>query len=283
MTKNKFVKRLLTILTLFIGIALLFRNTTHTIELVHYEIASTRLPQSFNGFKIAQISDLHCIQSKQQADKLFDLLQKANPDIIVFTGDIIDETTFDYALTYTFLDNVAQIAPTYCVNGNHEAWLPQHIYHFFEETLNTLGIPILHNQGIKLTKNNDVIYLYGVDDPDFLDRSDFYASEIMAHQLDNIPTQPFTLLLSHRPELFDCYVAKKIDLVLTGHAHGGQIRLPLIGALLAPNQPLFPPYTKGVYTNQQTTMIVSTGIGTSKLPLRINNPGQVVSITLNQK
>lgn len=283
MTRNILVKRLLTILTLCIGIALLFHNTTHTIESVHYEIASYRLPHSFNGFKIAQISDLHCIQSKKQADKLLDLLHQTNPDIIVFTGDIIDETTFDYSLTYTFLHNVAQIAPTYAVNGNHEAWLPELIYHSFEDKLNTLGIPILHNQDIKLTNNNDVIYLYGVDDPDFLDRSDVYANEIMAHQLDDIPTQSFTLLLSHRPELFDCYVAKNIDLVLTGHAHGGQIRLPFIGALLAPNQPLFPPYTNGVYTSQHTTMIVSTGIGTSKLPLRINNPSQVVCITLYQK
>ena len=105
-------------------------------------------------------------------------------------------------------------------------------------------------------------------------------SEIVKVELDNTK---YNILLSHRPELFDTYVEKKINLILTGHAHGGQIRIPFIGGIVAPNQGFFPKYTSGVIEKNKTTMVVSRGIGNSIIPLRINNRPELVVITLYNK
>ena len=151
-------------------------------------------------------------------------------------------------------------------------------------TLTEKGVIILDNEFDKITINDESIIILGMKDPSF------YPKEISADQtsynlketMDKIGnTNSFKLLLSHRPELFETYVENDVDLVLTGHAHGGQIRIPFIGGLIAPDQGLFPKYTGGIFTKNNTSMIVSRGIGNSIFPFRINNRPELVIITLN--
>ena len=123
--------------------------------------------------------------------------------------------------------------------------------------------------------------LIGLDDPDFTDGSSYDPERLFENKLQNMDLEPgFTILLSHRPELFPAYSASGIDLILSGHAHGGQFRIPFIGGVAAPNQGFFPKYDAGEYHESGTTMIVSRGIGNSVIPVRINNRPEVVMIEL---
>ena len=146
------------------------------------------------------------------------------------------------------------------------------------------GVIILDDAQNEINIEGETITLIGVNDPSFQTDYLFGDSEtVMCSKLTELHTDgdEFTILLSHRPELFDTYADYNIDLVLSGHAHGGQFRLPFIGGIVAPNQGLFPEYDAGIYTNGGTNMIVSRGIGNSILPLRINNRPEVILIELN--
>ncbi|MBQ2921632.1 MAG: metallophosphoesterase, partial [Tyzzerella sp.] len=142
---------------------------------------------------------------------------------------------------------------------------------------------ILEDKCIGLDKSEETISLLGVNDPSFQTDYLFGDSEtVMQSKLQEIINEEdtYTILLSHRPELFEVYTESKVDLVLSGHAHGGQFRLPFVGGLVAPNQGLFPKYDAGLYTEENTNMIVSKGIGNSILPFRFNNRPEVILIEL---
>ena len=142
---------------------------------------------------------------------------------------------------------------------------------------------ILENQKVQITREGESITIMGIDDPSFQEDYLFGDSESVARQaitdLQN-ESDGYTILLSHRPELFDLYVETEMDLVFSGHAHGGQFHLPFIGGLVAPNQGLFPKYDAGLFSEGSTTMIVSRGVGNSIIPIRFNNRPEIIVATL---
>jgi|LSQX01.1.fsa_nt_gb predicted MPP superfamily phosphohydrolase len=251
------------------------------LQLNTYTILSDRLPKAFNGYRIAHISDLHNAEMGKDNGNLLAMLKEAEPDIIAITGDFIDSRNTDIEIALQFAEKAAHIAPCYYVTGNHEAIVPE--YDEFRSGLTKLGIVVLEDERIDLEMNDETITLIGVNDPSFK-FDDFFddAELVMKNQLRELVKKDdgFTLLLSHRPELFDLYVDSGIDLVLSGHTHGGQFRLPFVGALVAPNQGLFPKYDAGLYSAESTNMIVSRGIGNSIIPFRINNRPEVILIEL---
>lgn len=251
------------------------------LQLNTYTILSDRLPKAFNGYRIAHISDLHNAEMGKDNGNLLVMLKDAKPDIIAITGDFIDSRNTDIEIALQFAEKAAHIAPCYYVTGNHEAIVPE--YDEFRSGLTKLGIVVLEDERIDLKMNDETITLIGVNDPSFK-FDDFFddAELVMKNQLRKLVKKDdgFTLLLSHRPELFDLYVDSGIDLVLSGHTHGGQFRLPFVGALVAPNQGLFPKYDAGLYSAESTNMIVSRGIGNSIIPFRINNRPEVILIEL---
>ena len=148
------------------------------------------------------------------------------------------------------------------------------------------GVIVLEDVRIEISLEGEAITLIGINDPSYQTDYLFGDSEtVMNTKLEELHTEnsEFTVLLSHRPELFDTYVDQDIDLVLSGHAHGGQFRLPFIGGLVAPNQGLFPEYDAGIYTEDNTNMLVSRGVGNSIFPFRINNRPEVILIELQAK
>ena len=251
------------------------------LQLNTYTILSDRLPKAFNGYRIAHISDLHNAEMGKDNGNLLAMLKEAEPDIIAITGDFIDSRNTDIEIALQFAEKAAHIAPCYYVTGNHEAIVPE--YDEFRSGLTKLGIVVLEDERIDLEMNDETITLIGVNDPSFK-FDDFFddAELVMKNQLRELVKKDdgFTLLLSHRPELFDLYVDSGIDLVLSGHTHGGQFRLPFVGALVAPNQGLFPKYDAGLYSAESTNMIVSRGIGNSIIPFRINNRQEVILIEI---
>lgn len=205
------------------------------------------------------------------------------PDLIVFTGDLIDSRRYNEKPSLTLIEQLVDLAPVYYVTGNHE-WKSGK-YEALEEKLKKLGVHILKNETITITNGSDEIYITGLDDPTFSNENS--ESEIMEQFLTeaarNFHPNQFHILLSHRPELFPLYAEYGFDLVFSGHAHGGQFRLPFIGGLVAPNQGLFPKYTADDHHIGQTTMIVSRGLGNSIIPVRIFNRPEIVVVTLQVK
>lgn len=279
--RKKVRKSIAVVLVVMLAAALgwiVWGNTA--LEINEYRIKSPKLPENFEGFRIAQVSDLHNAQMGENNEKLLDMLKKAEPDIIAITGDMIDSTRTNTEIALQFAKQAVEIAPCFYVTGNHEARVPEITYENFEKELKKIGVHVLRDKEIILEKDGEQIALVGIDDPAFAKEGDNVGEDSgVSDKINGLFTDNrFKLLLSHRPELFDEYVRADVNLVLTGHAHGGQFRLPVVGGLVAPNQGLFPKYDAGLFTEGNTNMIVSRGIGNSIIPVRINNRPEVVLI-----
>ena len=248
---------------------------SRNIDVTRFTVSGA--PEAFSGFKIVQISDLHNAEFGTDNQKLIDILKSEAPDAIVITGDLIDARRTNTEIAESFARRCMEIADCYYVPGNHEARLGG-TYDAFESALIADGVNVLRNGSVRIRKEMDAIRIVGVDDPAFAKASDAITNLDAA--LEARSSDDFTILLAHRPELIDEYSKWGIDLVLSGHAHGGQIRLPGIGGLYAPGQGFFPRYTSGNYTVGDTEMIVSRGIGNSAFPLRVNDRPEVVIVTL---
>ena len=248
------------------------------IQINEYTVKSERLPAEFSGFRIAQVSDLHNAEFGDNNAELVKKLQKTEPDIIVLTGDLIDSRKTKIDVAVQFASACTKLAPTYYVSGNHES---RGGYETLKEGLLSVGVILLEDTETFLEKDGARIRLVGVVDPDF--RKNVYETDTdyMQKTLSKFSWGvEYTVLLSHRPELFACYVAVDADLVFSGHAHGGQFRLPFIGGMFAPDQGFFPSYDAGLYTQEQTNMLVSRGLGNSLFPFRVNNRPEIVVATL---
>ncbi len=245
-----------------------------------YTIRSPELPDVFDGYRIAQVSDLHNAEFGDRNQRLLEMLREAEPDMIAITGDLIDSRKTNIAVALAFAEDAVKIAPCYYVSGNHEARVSE--YQDLKTSLEAAGVTVLDDAQVRIEVSGESITVIGVNDPSF--HADYLTSDaaVMDRKLSELSSEAagFTILLSHRPELFDTYADHNMNLVLCGHAHGGQFRLPLIGGLIAPNQGLFPKYDAGLYSDGSTNMIVSRGLGNSIIPFRFNNRPEVVLIEL---
>lgn len=286
--ENKTIKkkRTKTITLSVIGIALVLLIVwiawgNNALELNSYSIASNSLPKEFDGFRIAQVSDLHNAEMGKDNEKLISMLADAEPDIIVITGDMIDSRNTKVDVALNFAEQAVKIAPCYYVTGNHEARVDE--YRDLKDGLIELGVTVLEDAKTQIVLSGESITLVGVDDPSF--QTDYLFGDdetVMNSELNELINEEdgYVILLSHRPELFDTYVENKVDLIFSGHAHGGQFRIPFIGGVVAPNQGVFPKYDAGVFTEGNTNMVVSKGVGNSIIPFRVNNRPEVILIEL---
>lgn len=281
--KNKKKTAMLIILAMILLALIMWTAWGNTaLELNTYTVTSERLPDAFHGFRIAHISDLHNAEMGKDNEKLLSLLREAEPDMIAITGDLIDSRRTNIDIALHFAKEAVKIAPCYYVTGNHEARVPA--YHDLKEGLNALGVVVLEDETVEIRQSGETIVILGVEDPSFeTDGLPGDSAAVMRGKLQELMNEEhrYTVLLSHRPELFEAYVESGVDLVLSGHAHGGQFRLPLVGGLAAPNQGLFPKYEAGLYTCHSTHMLVSRGIGNSLFPFRFNNRPEVILIELS--
>lgn len=271
----------LSIIFIFLcGLYLHYENTK--LQVSNYNIKNNKIPSDFNDYRIVQISDFHNTKSKTLTNNLVKEIEMQKPNIIVVTGDFVDSSKTDIETAINFIRKINNIAPIYFISGNHEASISN--YSKIKEKLEENKVIFLDNKIEELKINESTINLIGINDPLMVHENGVTHSEIVKIELDRAQYDEnrYNILLSHRPELFDTYVEKKIDLILAGHAHGGQIRIPLIGGIIAPNQGFFPKYTNGIFEENKTTMVISRGIGNSILPFRINNKPELVVITLQK-
>lgn len=282
--QKKFSKKTKKFLVSLILICLLvvfcyFEN--NAIIVSHFKMASEDIPVSFDGCVIVQVSDLHNKLFGKNQQRLMKKIKKENPDIIVVTGDLVDSNHPDVEKALLFIDEAVRLAPVYFVTGNHDNWLSEENTKKLYDGLEAAGVIVLDDEVHELAKGNEeeTLYLMGVDDATLGTESKLRATlDSMMQESDS--DSAFRILLAHEPQLMPVYAEYDIELVLSGHAHGGQFRIPFIGGFVAPDQGFLPKYTKGLYPENDTSMIVSCGLGNSVIPQRLLNRPELVTITL---
>jgi hypothetical protein len=273
-------KKMIKVLVFLLVLSAFAWTQNEWIQITNLAYESSDLPDQFDGFKILQISDLHNHRFGSNQNRLLESIETISPDLIVVTGDLIDRRRYDLEPIQELLAKFPKV-PTYYVSGNHEIWSGN--YPEVKSLIEATGWNVLDNQTAIISRGEDLIQLIGLMDPSSRDQGDIQSH--VTQKLNAIPnhSEDFSILLSHRPNPFEIYANYPIDLVFSGHAHGGQFRLPFLGGFIAPDQGLFPTYTEGAHTLKQTTMIVSRGLGNSIIPLRVFNRPELVVVTLKKK
>lgn len=283
---KKYRRSHLLLLLLFIVLTaayLVWQN--NSIQVTHLNVNHVNIPQTFDGYTVVQVSDLH---NKDFGNKLTDMVREENPDMIAVTGDVIDRNRTNIPVAIEALNELVELAPVYFVSGNHEIASEQ--YPKLMAEMEAIGVINLDNRATTLEQENAEIGLLGMEDPllatlEEIERAgsqEQYLKDSLNALTDQLDTE-YNLLLSHRAELMTIYAETDVNLALTGHAHGGQIRIPFLNGLFAPTQGFFPEYTSGLYEMADTQMIVSRGLGNSLFPFRINNRPELIVVTLESK
>lgn len=246
------------------------------LDISYFTVSLSDLPSGFEGYRIVQLSDLHNAVFGDNDEELIHKIQSLAPDLIVLTGDMIDASTHtDYDKALMLMKQLPAIAATYYVYGNHEVCLPNDKMRDFLSLAETCGIHYLDNELVPLNaENGDSISLIGIND-------DSLQSSTLEEIMQTQEQKEVHLLLAHEPQFLSDYANTNVDLVFSGHAHGGQIRLPFIGGVYAPDQGLFPQLSEGMHTEHGTVMIISRGLGNSAFPLRMFNHPEIVCVTLS--
>ena len=269
------------VLCLTLGTIIVYDN--FKIDITEYTLESDNLPESFNEFKIVHLSDLHNTEFGKNNKKLLKIIKEQKPDAVFVTGDTIDGFYTNIQIPINLFKEILKICDVYFVVGNHESRVNITTTTEFIDTLTEIGVIVLKDNSAYIEKDVERIQVIGLKDASNYkaDYNNNYTEKITEtiNNLDDKNT--FSILLSHHPELFNEYKKTDIDLVFSGHAHGGQFRLPFIGGIIAPEQGLFPKYDAGVFSENNTTMVVSRGLGNSIVPVRINNSPEIVVVTFS--
>lgn len=273
--RKKFVRWMIFVCFLLLCLWVLYDNVS--IQTTLYEIQITEEYADLDDFTIVQISDLHNARFGKEQTRLLAAVAEQEPDIIAVTGDLIDSSRTNMDVAMAFMEQATEIAPVYYVTGNHEGWIGD-AYGELKVRLEEAGVYVLDNAMYSGQFEGLDINIAGVSDPDMPGNNIVLTKQTIQTLMDE--TTDYTILLSHRPELFDTYVSSGANLVLAGHYHGGQFRIPFIGGVIAPGAGLFPEYAEGTFTENYTTMVVNRGLGNSVIPVRINNRPEVVVVKL---
>lgn len=270
------------LLVVFAAICLWGAWENTAVQLHHITVKDEKLPQAFDGYTFAHISDLHNTQFGEDQARLIELVKESKADAVVVTGDVIDKRRPGMEHALDFFSRAVRLAPVYYVTGNHEAASKE--YAALREQIEAMGVTVLDDRAVVIGRDGAFLTLAGVNDPMFTTAEAEKNAQVMRGKLEETlkGADGYTALLSHRPELFSVYREAGVDLALAGHAHGGQFRFPWGGGLIAPNQGLFPKYTQGLYEEEGGKMIVSRGLGNSSVPIRLFNRPEVVAVTLKK-
>lgn len=255
----------------------------NSIIVNNIEFKNSSLPEAFIGYRILHISDLHNKEFGSQQRDLLKKIKNINPDVIFITGDLIDANNINIDVAMDLIDNAIKIAPLFYISGNHEAWSGS--YEILKAALESSGVLVLENQREQIFYNNEYMDVIGLVDKSFNESEWLVYGDKKEESILNSLTSNssnFKILLSHRPELFDTYIKSNVELVFSGHAHGGQFRIPFIGGIVAPDQGFFPKLTEGIHTSNNTSMIISRGLGNSIIPIRVFNRPELIVVTLSK-
>lgn len=283
------------IIFIFIGIFILMylyiKYNVNTLEVTKYVVENKKVPKEFDGYNIVQISDLHSKLFGENNKKLIQKIKSLNPDIVVVTGDLIDGENNNYNVALDFMKEISKLYRVYYIIGNHEqkSLIKKYKdeYKDYFNKLHQIDFVNLDNNKVEIVKEDSNINLYGLTVPYscykyLFDNQETTSIDIdfLEEKLGKVDREQFNILLAHTPFYFDEYEKWGADLTLCGHVHGGIVRLPLVGGLLSPDRKFFPKYDLGEYIKNKSTMIVSKGLGGSKVLIRVNCKPEIVNIKL---
>lgn len=256
--------------------AFLIKDSRDDLEISRYEVASQKLPESFDGFKIVQLSDLHGAEFGEDGMELVEKVKELEPDIIALTGDLVTDEG-DLAAVEKLAARLVKLCPVYFVSGNHEfgSGLAVKVRNILERA----GVKYLSNEYLTISRGEDGILLGGVEDP--LAYADMLSPDELAQKMNDAAPDAFKILLGHRNYWMTEYPELPVDLIFCGHAHGGLIRIPGVGGLIGTDRRLFPDFDAGEYNNGRYTLIVSRGLGNSVPIPRVFNRPEIVCVELS--
>ena len=268
-----YITLLIFILSIVLGCVCLYyynESINKTVGLTTYDFYHEEIPASFDGYKIFMVSDLH---NAPFSGEINEHIRNTKPDIIVFTGDMVQLPNDDLTEFLKIVKEFRHDIPCYFVSGNHEKALN---YPKVRTLLEGVGAVVLDNETVTINKNGEEIKLIGL--------LDYYFSRNMTRTLKKAikDDSGFNILLSHQPDFMDEYSSYDIELVLSGHEHGGQFRIPFIGGVYSPHQGIFPKLSEGMHEENGTTIVISRGLGNSTFPLRLFNRPELVVIDLQK-
>lgn len=256
--------------------AFLIKDSRDDLEISRYEVKSQKLPESFDGFKIVQLSDLHGAEFGEDGMELVEKVKELEPDIIALTGDFVTDEG-DLAAVKKLAGRLTELCPVYFVSGNHEfgSGLAIKVRNILERA----GVKYLSNEYLTISRGEDEILLGGVEDP--LAYADMLSPDELAQKMNDAAPDAFKILLGHRNYWMTEYPELPVDLIFCGHAHGGLIRIPGVGGLIGTDRRLFPDFDAGEYNNGRYTLIVSRGLGNSVPIPRVFNRPEIVCVELS--
>lgn len=256
--------------------AFLIKDSRDDLEISRYEVKSQKLPESFDGFKIVQLSDLHGAEFGEDGMELVEKVKELEPDIIALTGDFVTDEG-DLAAVKKLAGRLTELCPVYFVSGNHEfgSGLAVKVRNILERA----GVKYLSNEYLTISRGEDGILLGGVEDP--LAYADMLSPDELAQKMNDAAPDAFKILLGHRNYWMTEYPELPVDLIFCGHAHGGLVRIPGVGGLIGTDRRLFPDFDAGQFNNGRYTLIVSRGLGNSVSIPRVFNRPEIVCVELS--
>lgn len=257
--------------------AFLIKDSRDDLEISRYEVKSQKLPESFDGFKIVQLSDLHGAEFGEDGMGLVEKVKELEPDIIALTGDFVTDEG-DLAAVEKLAARLVKLCPVYFISGNHEfgSGLAVKVRNILERA----GVKYLSNEYLTISRGEDGILLGGVEDP--LAYADMLSPDELAQKMNDAAPDAFKILLGHRNYWMTEYPELPVDLIFCGHAHGGLIRIPGVGGLIGTDRRLFPDFDAGQFNNGRYTLIVSRGLGNSVPIPRVFNRPEIVCVELTR-
>lgn len=259
-----------------------------SFEVSKYIVEDKNIPKGFHNFKIVHLSDFH--SNYFINDKILMQVNEENPNIIIITGDMVNKYDMRGEIDkfLNLAQNLSNKYKTYLIWGNHENRLKDGDKKYLFLKLKKYNICVLDNDNARIYINKEYINIYGINLPnEFYNVKDIKKRSLLKNKieklLESLKKNQYNILLVHNPLFFDDYIKYNVNIIFSGHVHGGMIRLPLVGALLSPERKFFPKYNKGIYETKNKFMIVSRGPGHSRPGIRIKNKPEFIIATFKCK
>lgn len=283
---------MISVAVLLLAFVMLFLHWNNkSIVITEYVYENGKLPKAFEGYRITQVSDLQSEYFGKHQKNLIEKVEKTNPDIIVYTGDLLDRNHTNFDAAEEAMKGFLKIAPVYYINGNHEMAVEENAMDGFYEKLAEMGVVLLFDCENKIEKDGETISLLGLSEHTVFsckgfvrDNSEPLDMDLFTDALKDLRQQAeenaFAVLLAHEPQYLEEYAEARFDLAFAGHAHGGQIRLPFTDGLYAPGQGVLPKLTSGIRHHEDMALVISRGLGNSTFPFRVFNRPEIVTVKL---
>lgn len=289
---NPYILSITVLILCCVGALVYFHLETKRFIVSRYQITSEKLPQAFEGTRLALISDLHNSTYGKENQKLLDAIEREKPDYILIAGDmLIAKPERDFTVAVDFLREVSARYPVYYSYGNHECRLKEKKERYgdmsrrYEQAITGLPLHLLHNTRVQIKKEDSYIWIYGLEiAQEYYYRLKKYkmTGNYLNKKLGTKPEE-YSILIAHNPLYFPAYAQWGAELVVSGHNHGGIARVPFLGGVIDPNLRLFPEFDRGIFVENETQMVLSAGIGSHSPNFRAFNLPELVMITLERK